>query len=242
MSNAARRWLAAAAACTFLLMIVYVLARRAGAAWWDERILEALSTRLTNYRIHEPADAVREVFDVLPYTILVGLLLAATLRRRLPGAALLAGGMLFAANITTWALQHRLSSPRAVVVLDEPPWLSFWPSGHTTAAVALAIACYLVAARDWRPFVLVAGVPIAAFAAFTNLIVRVHVPSDVVGGVLVACAWGCVALAAQAQWPQLRPDRQRRGPGPPEPPLPLAREPARAPRLLPPAEHARRPG
>lgn len=205
MSVAVRRLLAAAAACAVGLMVVYVLSRRSGAAWWDERILEALSTRFEHYRFQESADALRGLFDVGTYMLSVAILLAAAFYRRLPGAAVLAGTMLLGANLTTWALQHRLGDSRVLQILDEPPWLSYWPSGHTTAAVALAFGVFLVSAPSWRPFVAVTVTLVAIPAVLTNLVLRVHVPSDVLGGILVASMWGFAALAAQQRWPALRP-------------------------------------
>lgn len=204
MSVAVRRLLAAAAACAVLLLIVYALSRRSGAAWWDDRILEIIGGRFRHFRFTEAADGIRGMFDLGPYALLVALLLGTALFRREAPAAILAAVMLLAANLTTWALQHRGTDPRLVAVLDEPPWLSYWPSGHATAAVALGFAVFLLSTPRWRPFVGLTAALLAGPAVATNLVLRVHVPSDVIGGVLVAGFWGCAALAAQQRWAQLR--------------------------------------
>ncbi|MGK2939054.1 MAG: phosphatase PAP2 family protein [Solirubrobacteraceae bacterium] len=206
MPVAVRRLLAGAAATAFLTMLVYLLARRAGTAWWDDRILEILAGRLNNWRLQEAAGDLRTVFDVGPYIALVGLLVGSVLWRGRMALAGLLITMLLTANLSTWVLQHRLGVPRAVQVLDEPEWLTYWPSGHTTAAVAFAIAVWMASTPSWRPFVTAACVAGAALAAATNLIVRVHVPSDVLGGIGIAITWGLLALAAQRMWPaQLSP-------------------------------------
>ena len=202
MPVAVRRLLAAAAATAFLTFVVYLLARRAGTAWWDDRFLEIIAGRLNNWRLRETAGDLRTAFDIGPYTVMVLVLIGSVIRR---GRAALAGlvlTMLLAANLSTWALQKRVGVERVIQILDEPDWLTYWPSGHSTAPVALAFAVWLVSTARWRPFVAVTCGLIALAAAGTNLIVRVHVPSDVIGGLGVAVTWGLLAVAAQRMWPR----------------------------------------
>lgn len=206
MPVVARRLLVAAAATAVLTGLIYLLSRRAGTAWWDDRILEIIGARVRNWRLQEAARGLRGVFDLGPYVLWVALLVGSVLWRRRPALAALAFTMLLGANLTTWALQHRLGVQRAVEVLGEPSWMTYWPSGHTTAAVAFAIAAWLVSTPRWRPFVAVAAVVVASLAALTNLVVRVHVPSDVAGGIGIAVTWGLVAVAVQRARPaQLKP-------------------------------------
>ncbi len=202
MPVAVRRLLAAAAATAFLTFLVYLLARRAGTAWWDDRILEILAGRLNNWRLRETAGDLRTAFDIGPYTVMVLVLVGSVIRRGRPALAGLVLTMLLAANLSTWALQKRVGVERVIQILDEPEWLTYWPSGHTTAPIALAIAAWMVSIARWRPFVAVTCGLIALAAAATNLIVRVHVPSDLLGGLGVAVTWGLLAVAAQRMWPR----------------------------------------
>jgi membrane-associated phospholipid phosphatase len=71
-----------------------------------------------------------------------------------------------------------------------------WPSGHATAATALALCAVLVAPRSWRPFVAVLGGAYVLACAFAMLVLAWHMPSDVVGGILVASLWMALAVAA----------------------------------------------
>ncbi|MBJ7332885.1 MAG: phosphatase PAP2 family protein [Solirubrobacteraceae bacterium] len=202
MPDRVRRPLVGAAVSAIFTLFAYLLARKSGAAWWDERILEILAGRLDRHPYAENAHDLRTVFDVGPYILIVLVLLASVLWRGAAALAALAGGMLLAANLSTWALQHRLGDPRVVQILNEPPWMSYWPSGHTTAPFALAIAVWLVSTPRWRPFVAVVGLLVACAAAMTNLVIRAHVPSDLVGGLGVALTWGFLAYAAQQMWPR----------------------------------------
>lgn len=65
---------------------------------------------------------------------------------------------------------------------------SSFPSGHTTAAFAVAMIVARYAPERW----MIAGVSVLAILmAFSRLYVGVHYPSDIIGGILVGifCAW-----------------------------------------------------
>lgn len=73
--------------------------------------------------------------------------------------------------------------------------LNTFPSGHTTAAVACALALTAVCAPRWRGFV---AVVTGAYAAATAAQVQTalwHRPSDALGGALLAFTLVCGALA-----------------------------------------------
>ena len=71
-----------------------------------------------------------------------------------------------------------------------------WPSGHATAATALALCAVLVAPRPWRPLVAALGAVYVLVCAFAMLVLAWHMPSDVIGGILVASLWMALAVAA----------------------------------------------
>jgi hypothetical protein len=80
-----------------------------------------------------------------------------------------------------------------------------FPSGHATAAMAIALAAVIVAPRALRPLVAVGGALFALAIGFLLVALGWHFASDVVGGYLVATTWCLVALAglraADARWP-----------------------------------------
>jgi membrane-associated phospholipid phosphatase len=79
-----------------------------------------------------------------------------------------------------------------------------FPSGHATAAMAIALAAVLVVPRRIRP-VVAAGAAVYAIAVSTSLLILAwHYPSDVFGGMLVASFYFCAAVAALRLLPARR--------------------------------------
>lgn len=71
-----------------------------------------------------------------------------------------------------------------------------WPSGHATAAGVLVLCAVLVAPPRARPIVAVIGGLYVLSVAVSLVVLAWHMPSDVVGGLLVATLWTSLALAA----------------------------------------------
>jgi membrane-associated phospholipid phosphatase len=191
--------LAGAAACVLLLVATWFLAfhveflRDA-----DQRVFSGFFGLHTHRRIEPVARFLAGLCDPLPYVYL-GLvpIVAAALRRR-PGAALAACGILIGANLTTELLKPLLAEPRAASLLGgvSPVSPASWPSGHATAAMALALAAVVAAPTRIRPVVAALGAGFAMLVSYSFLALGWHYPSDVFGGFLVAAAWGLVGLAA----------------------------------------------
>ena len=74
--------------------------------------------------------------------------------------------------------------------------ISSWPSGHATAALTLALCAVLAVPPRWRVLTAVVGILFAAVAGAGLLILLKHMPSDVVGGYLLATMWVALAVAA----------------------------------------------
>lgn len=72
-----------------------------------------------------------------------------------------------------------------------------FPSGHATTMAAMAVVVTATFSGRWRAILLAA----AALVAITRVMLGVHYPSDVVGGMLIggSIAWLIVRLAAQAR-------------------------------------------
>ena len=101
------------------------------------------------------------------------------------------------ASLTTQALKVALSHPRARHLLgaENVSWDGF-PSGHVTAMASIAIAFAFVVPRRLLPAVAALGTGLVAAMGCAVLVLNWHYPSDVVGGILVAGAWGFAALAS----------------------------------------------
>jgi membrane-associated phospholipid phosphatase len=80
-----------------------------------------------------------------------------------------------------------------------------WPSGHATAALALALCGVLVAPAHWRRAVVALGAVFTLAVGCALLIRAWHMPSDVVGGYLLAGLWMALAVAglraSERRWP-----------------------------------------
>lgn len=141
-----------------------------------------------------------------------GLELVALARRRWRLAVALPVVLLFA-PLTTEVLKQLTASPRAT------PWSDMrriaeasWPSGHSTAAMTLALWGVLVAPARLRPVVAAVGGLFAITVGYAVLVLAWHFPSDVIGGYLVAAMWTLLAIAALRRWPQPAEARQARRP------------------------------
>jgi membrane-associated phospholipid phosphatase len=101
------------------------------------------------------------------------------------------------ANLTTQALKVALSHPRARHLLgaETGAWDGF-PSGHVTAVASLAIAFAFVVPRRFLPTVAAIGSCLVVAMGCAVLVLNWHYPSDVVGAIFVAGAWGFAVLAS----------------------------------------------
>jgi len=132
--------------------------------------------------------------DVAPYT-LIGLALVgvALVRGRIARAGVV-GVLLVVTGLTTQTLKSTLGHPRAGEILGVD--MGSWPSGHSTAAMTLALCAVLVAPRALRGAVAVFGAAFALAVGLGVLVMQWHYATDVAGGYLVATGWMLVAVAA----------------------------------------------
>jgi membrane-associated phospholipid phosphatase len=103
------------------------------------------------------------------------------------------------APLTSELLKPLLAHPHVWI-----PWTDVseasWPSGHATAAAALALCATLVCTPRRRPLVAALGASYAAAVGCSLLILAWHMPSDVIGGYLVATLWASLAVAGLRVW------------------------------------------
>ncbi len=118
------------------------------------------------------------------------------LARHRPRAALAALFVVAGANLTTQLFKALLAHPRFEALLGaEQIGTNSFPSGHTTAVASIAIAFAFVVPREWRPAVALIGTGLVFAIGCAVMALDWHYPSDVLGGILVAAAWGFAALA-----------------------------------------------
>ena len=146
-------------------------------------------------------------FDPNPYVYLVLAPLIVALLRGRPRVVLAIGVIILGANATTELLKHVLVSPRPGEWVSGSA-ISSWPSGHSTAAMSLALACVLAVPARARPAAAALGACVAIAVGYSVLATAIHYPSDVFGGYLVAATWTLAVvaglLAAERRWPLSR--------------------------------------
>lgn len=193
---------AAVIACTSLLLVTIAAVRWSPAFRdLDARAFDALSGTT------EDAGAVRVVAgiaDPIPFLVLGAVLAGLACARGLPRLALAIVALLASATAATKVLKLVLSQGTLGA--------EAFPSGHTTAAFALAAGLTIVVPRRMRRATLIAAVSLAAAVGAATILLGWHTPSDVLGGVLVATAAAAAVVSALASAPRSASRRERRAP------------------------------
>ncbi len=124
--------------------------------------------------------------DPVPFALFGAALVCLALARGRPRLALTVAVVLAGSSVTTQLIKAGLEQPAA------------WPSGHTTAAMSLALCLVVVVPARRRPLAAAVGGTFALAVVYSILILSWHLPSDVIGGFCVAAAWTLAGLAALA--------------------------------------------
>lgn len=128
------------------------------------------------------------------FIILAVILLLFRTTRRAGGTALTA--MTFGLIVTNLTIKPLVSRARpwvamenfAVLVTSSDP--NSFPSGHTCAAFAFAVALCMTQPQRWAKG---AALALAALMGFSRLYVGVHFPSDVLAGAVIGSLCGLLA-------------------------------------------------
>jgi membrane-associated phospholipid phosphatase len=200
--------LRAAAACLVGMAATWMLAELVPAVHLRDAVLLNDFTKLSRPAVDGPARDLLHLLDPLLYTVWALLLVGAALLRGRPRVALAIAVVAPAAPGVAEVLKPLLAHPH-----DSVGWqwvgAASWPSGHATAAMTLVLCALLVAPHRLRPLVAALGCAFAVAVGCSLLILAWHMPSDVLGGYLLAALCVSLAVAAMgAAW-----DEPRRGVG-----------------------------
>jgi len=94
-----------------------------------------------------PAMRLSELVDPRPFALFGAAILLLALARRRPRSAIAIAATLAGANVTTQLLKPALAQAPIVPGMET----ASWPSGHATAAMALALCLQLAVPQRWRP-------------------------------------------------------------------------------------------
>ena len=204
MTRPARPLLRGVAACAVLFGLLLVAAY----AWPHARWVDASSLQgfidLQRPSVNRVAVRIGGLGDPRAVIAITLGLAAIALARSRPRVALAVVVLVGLTSISSQLLKALLAYPR--YNLDGTGvGPDAFPSGHSTAAMTLAIAGVLVAPRKLRPLAAFVGVGFAIGVGFSVIALGWHFPSDVAGGFLLATAWGLAIAAAlrgaAARWP-----------------------------------------
>lgn len=162
----------------------------------DSSVLDAFS--IARRPPYEPSiNGVASLADPFPFAFLaLALVVIALCRRRwlMAGVVL---SILAGANLAAQLLKPALAHPRIVEFSGiEGVYPASWPSGHSTAAMSLALCAILVVGPRLRPLAALIGGGYAVAVAYSLVVAGWHLPSDVIGGFLLAATFTLIGAAA----------------------------------------------
>jgi membrane-associated phospholipid phosphatase len=186
--------LSAALACFVGLIAAGVFALAVPAARERDAAMLHGFVGLDRPSVHRAISFMAHLGDTLPYACAGLVCIAVALARRRGWRALAVAGLLAVTGVTTQVLKHVLAQPRLEHWLPEQVATNSWPSGHSTAAMTLALCAILVAPPALRAVTAMLGGAFAVGVGYAVLVLGWHYPSDVLGGFLVAGLWASLAV------------------------------------------------
>jgi membrane-associated phospholipid phosphatase len=189
--------LLSAAACLIGLALVAVLALGVPAARVRDTAMLHGFVALDRPSVHGTFEFLSGLANPIPYALLGLLCIAIALMRRRPWRALAVLSLLLITGATTQVLKHLLAEPRFTGWLGARSQIdsTAWPSGHSTAAMTVALCAVMVAPPALRVVTALIAGAFAVGVGYSVLVLAWHFPSDVLGGFLVAGLWTSLAVA-----------------------------------------------
>ncbi len=200
------RPLSVAALCVVALALLWVVAALVPATHFRDAVLLDHFTALESTSLNGPAGVLPHLLDPLLFTIWAIALVLVALARERPRLAAAVAVVTAVAPLSSETLKPLLAHPH--VTLETHIGAASFPSGHSTAAAILALCAVLVAPASLRTAVAAVGAAFALAIGAALLIHHWHMPSDVLGGYLMAGMWAALAVAAvrasELRWPAKR--------------------------------------
>jgi membrane-associated phospholipid phosphatase len=181
--------------CVAALALTWVLAELVPITHIKDAVALYDFTRLDRPLVEVPARVLLALLEPWFFAVWGLALVAVALRQGRPRVGLAVALVLSLAPGSAELLKPLLAHPHAQVV---PLYIkaASWPSGHATAATALALCALLVAPPERRRAVAMLGAALVVAVGCALLILAWHMPSDVLGGYLLATLWVALAVAA----------------------------------------------
>jgi membrane-associated phospholipid phosphatase len=204
--------LAAAGLCVLALAAIWTIAELVPAVHFKDAVALYKFTTFGRPRLDQLAHGLLRLLEPGLFVLWGVALVALAFARERPRVALAVIAVLGLSPLTAEVLKPLLAHQHDQVGYVTVSAAS-WPSGHATAATALAMSAVLVAPPRLRALVAALGVLFVAAVSFSLLMLAWHMPSDVLGGYVVAALWMSLAVAAlraaERRWPSRRADSAR---------------------------------
>jgi membrane-associated phospholipid phosphatase len=196
--------LSVAALCVLALALLWVVAELVPSAHYHDATVLHDFVQLGSHHVDRVSRFLLNLLGPLLFICWGLALVAVALARERPRVALAVVAVMSLAPLTTELLKPPLAHSHIGLYPAYVGPVSF-PSGHSTAALALVLSAVLVAPAHSRALVALAGGLFAFAVGCALLILAWHMPSDVLGGYLVATMWAALAVAAlrvaERRWP-----------------------------------------
>jgi membrane-associated phospholipid phosphatase len=201
--------LSGAAWCVIAFAGLLALAYYVGPTrWLDAAALHGFES-VSRPGIERVATYLAHFCDPFPYGLVAAAVIAIAAKTRGLRVAAAIGFLIVGANASSQLLKPLLAHHRELYFTEFHLYNindAAFPSGHATAAMSLSLAVLMIVPRAYRPLVATLGALFTIGVSFSILNLGWHYPSDVVGGYLMATAWGLTTLAAYRyagnRWPQ----------------------------------------
>src|ERR1700682_3441663 len=186
--------LSLAGLCLLALALTWVVAYLLPAGQVRDATALHEFTLLSRPHVDAVANGLLNLLDPLPLTMAAAALIVVALARGRARLALAVGLVLAPAPLSAELLKPVLAHSHASV---DPTHVfqASCLSGHAPAALALALCALLVAPDRLRPLVAGLGGLFVLSVGASLLILAWHLPSDVIGGYLLAGLWVALAVA-----------------------------------------------
>lgn len=170
----------------------------------DGRTLSAIRP-LDDEHTHASWDAITHFGAPSSYLqYCLALMLVAAVRRRWRWVVVVPVTMI-CSELSAQGIKQLLAGARPNVALSSTIGDAAWPSGHSTAAMTVALLAVLVAPRRMRPTVAALGALCALGVGIAMVAVGAHYPTDIFGGYLCAALWVTLAAIVVLEWQHRHP-------------------------------------
>jgi membrane-associated phospholipid phosphatase len=193
-----------AGGCLVVLAVIWAVAELIPAAHLRDALTLHDFTTLSRPRLDSIANTLLRLLDPALFILWGTALVAFAVAREQPRVGFAVVVVMGLSPLTAEILKPLLAHAHDQVGYVHVGSAS-WPSGHSTAAAALALSAALVAPSSIRSAVATVGAIFVLAVGASLLMLAWHMPSDVLGGWFVAAFWMSLSVAAlrgaERRWP-----------------------------------------